>query len=145
MVYSCVIKIRQTKIVGALVGNPRFDAAVCFSGFIPATDRLAAYSRAEQISSLLSQRQRWPLQGIAVMRATPPLPLLLTHTTPLVPNKTTKDTTTTAPRNPSLTATPMRRTTAFTTTRMENVITINKATILTVRYPLVPFATRRNP
>jgi hypothetical protein len=121
------------------------DEAETSSVSLAAADCLAAYSRAEQIVSLPFQRQRWPPLGIAVRRATPPLPLPLTHTTPLAPNRTTKDTTTTAPRTLTLTARLMSRTTAFTTTRTENAITIKMVMILTVRYPLEPFAARRNP
>ena len=136
---------KQKIFVGVAIGNPRFNAAGCFSGSVSATNRLAAYSRPERIVSLPFRRQRWPLLGIVATRATRPPPLPLTHTTPLAPNRTTKDTTTTAPRTPTPTATLMPRTIAFTTTRMENAITIKMATILTVRYPSELFATRRNP
>jgi len=116
-------------------------ASVCFSGSVPATDRLVAYNRAVY---LLSQRQRWPPQDIAVTRATPPPPPPLTHTTPLVPNRTTKDTMTTAPRNPTPTATLTPQTTAFTTSRTESGFTIDRAMIHTVRCSLEPFATQRH-
>ena len=58
------------------------------------------------------------------MRATPPLPLSLTLAVPVAPNKTTEDATTMALRTPTPTATPMPRTTALITARMENTITI---------------------
>jgi len=79
------------------------------------------------------------------MRATPLLPLPQTPTTPLGPNRTTNDTTTTAQRNLTPITTLIPRTTAFTTTRMESVITIKMPTILTVRFPLEPIATTTFP
>ena len=77
-----------------------------------------------------------------MMATLPPL-LPLTHTTPSALNRTTKDTTTTAPRTLTLSATLILRTTAFTTIKMGNVITINMVTTLIVRYPLEPFAAQR--
>jgi len=114
-----------------------------FCGSVSATDGLTACSWAKRTIPP-SQLRRWPPQGIAVMRATPPLPLPPTHTTPLVPNKTIKDTTTTAPRSPTPNTTLTPRTTAFTTTRMESVITTRMATMLIVRFPLEPTATKRH-
>ena len=139
-------KNRKQKIfVGVVIGNPRFDAAGCFSGSVSATNRLAAYSRAERIVSFLFQRRRWPPQDIAVMRATPPLPLPLTHTTPLALNRTTRDTTTTAQRTLTPNARLTPRTTAVITTQTENALTINMDTIRTVRYSFELFVIRRTP